>query len=264
VGVAVAAANAAAKSGTAMPDPIHQFEISKLWELSFAGWDVSFTNASLYMMLAVASIVGFLFMAMRHPSLVPSRLQSIAETGYEFVANIVRDSAGEEAMPYFPFVFSLFIFIFACNMLGMLPGSFTVTSQIIVTAALAALVFFSVIVIGFMKNGLGFLRLFVPGGVPWFVLPVVVPIEVISFFSRPLSHSIRLFANMFAGHVALKIFGGFIVMLLGAGAWGALAPLPFVAAIGLSALELLVAFLQAYVFTLLTCMYLSDALHPSH
>ncbi len=248
-----------------MPDPIHQFEITRpfgQWKLG--GLDVSFTNSSLFMLLAVGSIIAFFFIAMRHPSLVPSRLQSVAETAYEFVAKLVREAAGEEAMAYFPFVFSLFIFIFACNMLGLVPGAFTVTSHIAITVALALLVFLSVIVIGFAKNGFGFLKLFVPAGVPWYVLPVVVPIEVISFFSRPLSHSIRLFANMFAGHVALKIFGGFIVMLLGAGAWGALAPLPFLAAVGLTALELLVAFLQAYVFTMLTCMYLGDALHPGH
>jgi F-type H+-transporting ATPase subunit a len=264
LGVAVAAANAAAQGGASMPDPIHQFEISRIfgqWKLG--GLDVSFTNSSLFMVLAVGSIVGFFFLATRHPSLIPSRLQAVAETAYEFVANLVREAAGEEAMPYFPFVFSLFIFIFACNMLGMIPGSFTVTSHLAVTAALALLVFVSVIIIGFLKNGFGFLKLFVPSGVPLYILPVVSLIEVISFFSRPLSHSIRLFANMFAGHVALKIFGGFIVMLLGAGAW-ALAPLPFMAAVGLTALELLVAFLQAYVFTMLTCMYLSDALHPGH
>ena len=247
-----------------MPDPIHQFEIAKIFNLKLAGWDVSFTNASLFMVLAVGAIITFFALAMRHPSLVPSRLQSVAETAYEFIANMVRDAAGEDAMTFFPLIFALFMFIFACNMLGMIPGSFTVTSHIIVTAALAVGVFMTVLVVGFAKNGLGFLKLFVPSGVPIYILPLVSLIEVISFLSRPLSHAVRLFANMLAGHITLKVFGGFIVMLLGAGAWGALAPLPFLAAVGLTALELLVAFLQAYVFTMLTCMYLSDALHPGH
>lgn len=248
-----------------MPDPIHQFEITKLLPLKLGAWDVSLTNSSAYMLLAVAAIIAFLYVAVRKPSMVPSRLQGMAETAYEFVANMVRDAAGEEGMKFFPLIFSLFMFIFACNMLGMIPGSFTVTSHIIVTAALALLVFLTVIIVGFAKNGFGFLRLFVPSGVPLAVLPVVTIIEVISFFSRPLSHAVRLFANMLAGHITLKVFGGFIVMLLSAaGAWKALSILPFFAAIGLTALELLVAFLQAYVFTMLTCMYLNDALHPGH
>jgi F-type H+-transporting ATPase subunit a len=167
-------------------------------------------------------------------------------------------------MKYFPFVFSLFMFIFFCNMLGMIPGAFTVTSHIIVTAALAAIVFLTVLVIGFAKNGLRFFKLFVPSGVPILILPLVVLIEIISFLSRPISHSVRLFANMLAGHITLKVFGGFVVMLLGAGSFAALAPLPLIMAIALTALEVLVAFLQAYVFTMLTCMYLNDALHPGH
>jgi len=167
-------------------------------------------------------------------------------------------------MKYFPFVFTLFAFIFACNMLGMIPGAFTVTSHIAVTAALAALVFLTVIVVGFAKNGLGFLKLFVPSGIPLAIMPLIVLIEVISFLSRPLSHSIRLFANMLAGHIALKVFAGFVVMLLGAGTWAFLVPLPLIMAIALTALEVLVAFVQAYVFTMLTCMYLNDALHPGH
>jgi F-type H+-transporting ATPase subunit a len=261
----VATAGAAAQGGSGMPDPIHQFEISKILDLKFGGWDVSLTNSSLYMLLAVGAIAAFFHLAMRNPSMVPSRLQGMAETAYEFVAKMVRDAAGEEGMKFFPLVFTLFMFIFACNMLGMIPGSFTVTSHIIVTAALALLVFLTVLVVGFAKNGVGFLNLFVPSGVPLLVLPVVTIIEVISFLSRPLSHAVRLFANMLAGHITLKVFGGFIIMLLGAGGiTSLLAPLPFVAAIGLTALELLVAFLQAYVFTMLTCMYLNDALHPGH
>lgn len=247
-----------------MPDPIHQFDIHRIIPLNIGGWDVSFTNASAFMVLAVLLTVGFFMVATRTRSLVPTRLQSLAEISYEFVAGMLRDSIGKEGMKYFPFVFALFIFIFVCNMLGMIPGAFTVTSHIIVTAALAAIVFLTVLVVGFAKNGLHFFKLFVPSGVPIYVLPLVTLIEIISFLSRPVSHSVRLFANMLAGHITLKVFGGFVVMLLGAGSYAALAPLPLLAAVGLTALEFLVAFLQAYVFTMLTCMYLNDALHPGH
>jgi F-type H+-transporting ATPase subunit a len=204
----------------------------------------------------------FFALATQSRALVPGRLQSVAEVTYDFVAGMVRDSIGKEGMRFFPFVFALFVFIFACNMLGMIPGAFTVTSHIVVTAALAALVFLTVLVVGFARNGLHFLKLFVPSGVPWYVMPLVMAIEVISFLARPVSHSVRLFANMLAGHITLKVFGGFVVMLLGAGSFAALAPLPFLMAIAITALEFLVAFLQAYVFTVLTCMYLNDALHP--
>jgi len=247
-----------------MPDPIHQFEIHTILPIKLFGWDVSFTNSSLYMLVAVLLIASFYILSMRARSLVPTRLQSVAEISHEFVAGMLRDSAGQSGMKYFPFVFSLFMFIFAANMLGMIPGAFTVTSHIVVTAALAALVFFTVLVVGFAKNGLHFLKLFVPEGVPILILPLVVAIEVISFLSRPISHSVRLFANMLAGHITLKVFGGFVVMLLGAGSYSLLAPLPLAFAVALTALEFLVAFLQAYVFTMLTCMYLNDALHPGH
>ncbi len=247
-----------------MPDPIHQFDIHRLVPINLFGWDVSFTNSSLFMVLAVLATVGFFMIATNARSLVPTRLQSVAEISYEFVANMLRESIGSEGMKYFPFVFTLFIFIFVCNMLGMIPGGFTVTSHIVVTAALAAIVFLTVLVVGFAKNGLHFFKLFVPSGVPIFVLPLVTAIEVISFLSRPISHSVRLFANMLAGHITLKVFGGFVVMLLSAGSFAVLSPLPLLMAIALTALEFLVAFLQAYVFTMLTCMYLNDALHPGH
>jgi F-type H+-transporting ATPase subunit a len=247
-----------------MPDPIHQFEIHTILPIKLFGWDVSFTNSSLYMLVAVLLIASFYILSMRARSLVPTRLQSVAEISHEFVAGMLRDSTGHGGMKYFPFVFSLFIFIFAANMLGMVPGAFTVTSHIVVTAALAALVFLTVLFVGFAKNGLHFFKLFVPQGVPILILPLVVAIEIISFLSRPISHSVRLFANMLAGHITLKVFGGFVVMLLGAGSFAALSPLPLLMAIALTALEVLVAFLQAYVFTMLTCMYLSDALHPGH
>jgi F-type H+-transporting ATPase subunit a len=247
-----------------MPDPIHQFEIHRIIPIKIFGWDASFTNASLFMLLAVLLIAGFFGLAMQTRSLVPSRLQSLAEVGYEFVANMVRESIGHGGMAYFPFVFTIFMFVFTANTLGLIPGFFTVTSHIIVTAALAAMVFITVLIVGFAKHGAKFLQLFVPQGVPILILPLVVLIEIISFLSRPVSHSVRLFANMLAGHITLKVFGGFVVMLLGAGTYAALAPLPFVMTIALTALEVLVAFLQAYVFTMLTCMYLNDALHPGH
>lgn len=248
-----------------MPDPIHQFEIKRIFPLEYQGFDISFTNSSAFMVTALVLISLGLLYAMNSRALVPGRLQSVAEGAYEFVAGMVRESMGEQGMKFFPLVFSLFTFILVLNMLGMVPGWFTVTSHLTITAALAAIVFITVLVVGFAKNGLHFLRLFVPSGVPWFVLPLVVMIEIISFFSRPLSHSVRLFANMLAGHITLKVFAGFIIMLLGtAGAMKGLAILPLTAATALTALEFLVAFLQAYVFTMLTCMYLNDALHPGH
>ena len=247
-----------------MPDPIHQFELHPIVPIKIFGWDVSFTNSSLFMVASVVLITAFFMLSMRSRALVPGRMQSVAELTHEFVAGMLRESTGSAGMKYFPFVFTIFMFIFTCNMLGMIPGFFTVTSHIIVTAALAALVFLTVLIVGFAKNGIRFLKLFVPEGVPIAILPLVVLIEVISFLSRPVSHSVRLFANMLAGHITLKVFGGFVVMLLGAGAFAALSPLPLLMAIALTALEVLVAFLQAYVFTMLTCMYLNDALHPGH
>lgn len=247
-----------------MPDPIHQFDLHPILPINVGGWDLSFTNSALFMLLAVLLTTGFFFVATQARALVPGRLQSVAEIAHDFVADIVRETMGKGGMKFFPFVFTLFAFILACNMLGMIPGGFTVTSHIAVTAALAALVFLIVIVVGFAKNGLGFLKLFVPSGIPLAIMPLIVLIEVISFLSRPLSHSVRLFANMLAGHIALKVFGGFVVMLLGAGVYAALAPLPLIMAIALTALEILVAFVQAYVFAMLTCMYLNDALHPGH
>ena len=245
-----------------MPDPIHQFDLHRILPLNLGGWDVSFTNSAAFMLATVLLSTAFLVYAMRSRGLVPGRLQSVAEITHDFIADMVRESMGKEGMKFFPFVFALFIFIFVSNMLGMIPGFFTVTSHIIVTAALAAVVFLTVLVVGFAKNGLRFLKLFVPSGVPWYVLWFVALIEIISFLSRPVSHSVRLFANMLAGHITLKVFGGFVVMLLSAGSFAVLAPIPLLMAIAITALEVLIAFLQAYVFAVLTCMYLNDALHP--
>jgi len=197
--------------------------------------------------------------------LVPGRIQSIAELSYEFVASMIRGNVGSEGMKFFPLVFSLFMFIMVSNVIGIIPYAFTVSSHLIVTAALALLVFFIVLFYGLYKNGLKFFKLFVPSGVPIYILPLVVFIEVISFFLKPVSHSVRLFANMLAGHIALKVFASFVAMLgaIGIAGWvGAVLPLGLT--IALTALELLVAFLQAYVFTILTCIYLNDAIHPGH
>jgi F-type H+-transporting ATPase subunit a len=254
----------ATESGPAI-DPIHQFSIHPVVSIQVAGHDVSLTNSGLYMLLAVALTCLLVALGARGGSGVPGRIQALAEMAYEFIAGMVRSAAGEAGMRFFPFVFAIFFFVLLSNLIGFIPYSFTVTSQIIITAALALLVFFTVVVIGVSEHGVHFFKLFVPPGVPIYILPLVVAIEVISFLSRPISHSVRLFANMLAGHITLNVFGGFVVMLLGAGAAvKGLAVLPFAMTIGLDALELLVAFLQAYVFAMLTCMYLNDALHPDH
>jgi F-type H+-transporting ATPase subunit a len=247
-------------------DPIHQFNIINLFKIGqFGDHAIYFTNASAYMLLAVAIISFLMIGGVAGGSLVPGRLQSVAEISYEFVASMIRSTAGSEGMKFFPLIFSLFMFIAVSNMIGIIPYTFTVASHLVITAALALLVFFIVLIYGFWKNGLKFFKLFVPSGIPVFILPLVVFIEVFSFFLRPVSHSVRLFANMLAGHIALKVFASFVPLLaaLGiAGYFGAVLPLGMV--IALTALELLVAFLQAYVFTILTCIYINDAIHPGH
>jgi F-type H+-transporting ATPase subunit a len=254
----------ATESGPAI-DPIHQFSIHPVVSIQVAGHDVSLTNSGLYMLLAVALTCLLVAIGARGGPGVPGRMQALAEMSYEFIAGMVRSAAGEAGMRFFPFVFAIFFFVLLSNLVGFIPYSFTVTSQIIITAALAVMVFLTVIVIGVAEHGVHFFKIFVPPGVPIYILPLVVAIEIISFLSRPVSHSVRLFANMLAGHITLNVFGAFVVMLLGAGvAVKGLAVLPFAMTIGLEALELLVAFLQAYVFAMLTCMYLNDALHPGH
>jgi F-type H+-transporting ATPase subunit a len=247
-------------------DPIHQFEINKIFAIAKVGaHEIAFTNSALFMVIAVAGIALLMLATTRGRALVPGRLQSVAEISYEFVANTLKNTAGEEGMKFFPLVFSLFMFILVVNVMGLLPYAFTVTSHIIVTVALALLVFLTVIVYGFWKNGLRFFKLFVPSGVPIYILPLIVLIEVMSFLSRPVSHSVRLFANMLAGHITLKVFAGFVTMLGAAGVLGWLgAAVPLIMIVALTALELLVAFLQAYVFAILTCIYLNDAIHPGH
>ena len=247
-----------------MIDPIHQFNIDKIFTIGHIGnQEIAFTNSSAYMFGTVALISLLMIGAGRE--LVPGRFQSMAEISYEFVANTLRSSAGAEGMKFFPLVFSIFMFICVSNIVGIIPYAFTVSSHIIVTAALALLVFFTVLIYGFYKNGLKFFKLFVPSGVPIVILPLVVAIEIISFLSRPVSHSVRLFANMLAGHITLKVFASFVTMLGAFGIAGWLgAVLPLALTVALTALELLVAFLQAYVFAILTCIYLNDALHPGH
>ena len=247
-------------------DPIHQFQITKLFTLGhIGGQEIAFTSSSAYMFLSVAVISLLMIGGSAGRQLVPGRIQSIAELSYEFIASTIRSNAGSEGMKFFPLVFSLFMFICVSNLVGIIPYQFTVASHLIVTAALAFLVFFTVLFYGLYKNGLKFFNLFVPSGVPIYILPLVVFIEVFSFFLRPISHSVRLFANMLAGHIALAVFASFIPLLAGlgiAGYFGAVLPLGMV--IALTALELLVAFLQAYVFTILTCIYINDAIHPGH
>ena len=256
-------------------DPIHQFEIQKLATLGhIGGHEIAFTNSALFMAITLVGIWALLVAGSSRRALVPGRLQSIAELSYEFVADTINSTAGKEGMRFFPLVFTLFMFILFANMIGIIPCAFTVTSHIIITAMMALLVFGIVVVYGLMKNGAKFLKLFVPSGIPIYILPLIVFIEVLSFLSRPISHSVRLFANMLAGHITLKVLAGHITLKVFAGfitmlaAWGIAgwvgAVLPLTLTVALTALELLVAFLQAYVFAILTCIYLNDSIHPGH
>ncbi len=250
------AADAVEHGGGAAFDPMHQFQVKRLVSFDVFGLDASFTNAAAFMVLAVVVISVFTIASMSGRAIVPGRMQSMAELSYEFVASMIRDTVGNAGQKYFPFIFSLFMFVLVSNMLGMLPYSFTVTSHIAVTVALALVVFIGVTVIGFVKHGVGFLKFFVPSGIPKALVPLLVVIEVISYLTRPLSLSVRLFANMMAGHTMLKVFASFVI---GLGILGGWAPLAFMVAF--TGLEILVAFLQAYVFAILTCIYLNDALH---
>ncbi|HWZ38647.1 MAG TPA: F0F1 ATP synthase subunit A [Bradyrhizobium sp.] len=248
-------------------DPIHQFNIDNLFKIGQIGdHAIYFTNSSAYMLVAVVLISVLMIGGVAGGQLVPGRFQSMAEITYEFVATTIRSTAGADGMRFFPLVFSLFMLICVSNLVGIIPYTFTISSHIIVTVALALLVFFIVLFYGLYRNGMKFFKIFIPSGIPIFVMPLVVFIEIFSFFLRPVSHSVRLFANMLAGHIALKVFAGFVVMLgvsLGAVGWiGGVLPLALTVA--LTALELLVAFLQAYVFAILTCIYLNDTLHPGH
>ncbi|WP_321342539.1 F0F1 ATP synthase subunit A [Breoghania sp.] len=246
-------------------DPLHQFKVVNLFPVEIGGVDLSFTNSSLFMVATVAVTTVWLMLATKGRGLVPSRGQSVAEMFYEFIANMLRSSTGSEGMRFFPFVFSIFMFVLGGNIMGMFPYFFTITAQIIVTFSLSMLVILTVVGYGIKQHGFRFLKVFVPSGVPFVLLLLVTPIEVISFLSRPISLSVRLFANMLGGHITLKVFAGFVVSLGSLGFAGVLGSvMPLAMTVGLTALEFLVAFLQAYVFAVLTCMYLNDALHPSH
>jgi len=241
-------------------NPMHQFEVYKIGpEINLGGVNLSFTNASLFMFLSSILILLFLYLGTKKKLLVPTKIQFVTEASYTFVAKMINDTAGSGAKSFFPFIFTLFMFVLFANMVGMLPYSFTVTSHIIVTFVLAAIVFIGVTILGFIKHGFKYLGLFVPKGVPIILLPLIVIIEIISYLSRPVSLSVRLFANMMAGHTMLKVFGGFVISLGLLGGW-----LPLSFSVALTGLEILVAFLQAYVFAILTCIYLNDALNLHH
>ena len=243
-----------------MANPMQQFEVKTIGpKLEVGNFDISFTNASLFMVIVVGAISLLFVLSTQKKSLIPSRMQLLSEMAYEFVAKMISETAGDKARPYFPFILTLFLFVLFSNMIGMLPYSFTVTSHIIVTFALAIFVFIGVTIIGFIKHGIGYLKLFVPSGVPVVLMPIIVVIEIISYLSRPVSLSVRLFANMMAGHTMLKVFGGFVISLGLVGGW-----LPLGFSVALTGLEILVAFLQAYVFAILTCIYLNDALNLHH
>jgi F-type H+-transporting ATPase subunit a len=244
-------------------DPISQFKIHNLFTLgNIGGQEIAVTNSTVYMFAAVGVVSLLMIGGSAGKQLIPTRFQSMAELSYEFVADMLKSSAGEKGMMFFPLVFTLFMFIAVCNLIGIIPYTFTVTSHLVITLCMALIVFTTMTVYGFYRHGLHFLKLFVPHGIPVYILPLVVFIEVLSYFLKPVSHSVRLFANMLAGHIALKVFAGFVTMLgaFGIAGWiGAILPLALTVA--LTALELLVAFLQAYVFAILTCIYLNDAIH---
>ena len=241
-------------------NPMHQFNVYKIGpEIKISGLDLSFTNASLFMLISAIFISLFLLLGTKDRKIVPGKFQIISEMLYNFISKMISDTAGKKAKPYFSFIFSLFVFVLFCNMVGMLPYSFTVTSHIIVTLAFAMFIFVGVTILGFVIHGFKYLKIFVPSGVPMVLLPIIMIIEIISYLSRPVSLSVRLFANMMAGHTMLKVFGGFVISLGLVAGW-----LPLTFSVALTGLEILVAFLQAYVFAILTCIYLNDALNLHH
>lgn len=239
-----------------MASPLAQFKVEPLIPLQVGGVDLSFTNSSLWMALAVLTIWYVFSFATRGRALIPGRLQSAAELFYEFIANMLKDTVGSEGRKFFPFIFSLFMFILFGNLLGMIPYSFTFTSHIVVTFALAMMVFFVITVVAVARHGFKFFTYFMPQGAPLYMMPLLVPIEILSYLSRPVSLSIRLFANMMAGHTMLKVFAAFVISLGVIGGWA-----PLLINVALTGFEILVAVLQAYVFTVLTCLYLHDAIH---
>jgi F-type H+-transporting ATPase subunit a len=254
--VAAEAAHGVAHSGGLAIDPMHQFQVETIFPFHLGSIDASFTNSALWMVIAGSLITLLTIAGMGRRSLVPGRIQSVAELSYEFVANMLRDNVGDAGKRFFPFIFTLFMFVLFTNMLGMVPYSFTVTSHIIITFALAMFIFIGVTILGFVVHGINYFQLVIPKGVPVVMLPLLIVIELISYFTRPISLSVRLFANMMAGHTMLKVFAGFVIAM---GWLGGFLPLAFMVAF--TGLEILVAFLQAYVFAILACIYLNDALH---
>ena len=236
--------------------PLEQFEITPFVHFEVGSVDLAFTNSSLAMVITIAVITLFLTLSVNTRSIIPSRVQLISELSYGFIAQLLKDTVGEQGRKYFPFVFTIFMFVLIGNMVGMLPYSFTFTSHIIVTFALAAVVFIGVTILGFAKHCMHFFSFFVIPGLPWYMLPLLIPIEVISYLSRPISLSVRLFANMLAGHTLIKVFAMFVITMP---FYSGVLPLAFIVA--LTGLEILIAFLQAYVFAILTCLYINDALH---
>ena len=248
-----------------MANPIKQFEIQPLVDLHIGNFDISYTNSALWMTIAVVVATTFLSFAMRRRALVPGRMQVFAEIIYEFVASMIRENIGTKGRPYFPLIFTLFMVVLLGNMLGMLPYSFTYTSHIIVTAVLAFMIFLTVLVVGIFKHGLHFFSLFLPPGVPWWLIPLILPIEIMSFMTRPITLSVRLFANMIAGHIMLKVFAGFSVGMMSMGVTGVFAGVfPMMFNSVMIGFEFLIAFLQAYVFAILSCIYLKDSVEIDH
>ena len=235
--------------------PLAQFEIKTLVPLQIGDINVSFTNSSVFMVATVLAISLFLLIGMRRSALIPGRWQSMVELSYIFIANLIKDTVGSEGRPYFPFIFTVFMFVLFGNLFGMLPYTFTFTSHIVVTFTMALFVFLGVTLIAIAKHKMHFFSFFMPPGVPMYMAPILIPIEIISYLSRPISLSVRLFANMLAGHTLMKVFAGFIFTL------GVFGIAPWVFIVALTGLEIVIAFLQAYVFTILTCLYLNDALH---
>jgi F-type H+-transporting ATPase subunit a len=245
--------------------PLDQFKIEKIVPLQVGGYDVSFTNASAFMLLALFLIWAFMYFGIRRATLVPGRWQSAVESIHEFIVGMVDENIGAKGRAYVPFIFSLFVFILFANIIGLFPFSFTVTSHLAVTFAFAAFIFLMCVLIGIARHGLHWFSFFLPPGTPWYLMWLIIPIEVISFLSRPITLSVRLFANMTAGHILLKVFAGFVISLgVAGGIWAAVGVLPFVMNVALYALELLVAVVQAYVFALLTSVYLNDSINLEH
>ena len=239
--------------------PLHQFEISSIFDINLYNTDISFTNSALSMIISVLIATLIFLLGSKKNGNIPTRIQILVEMSYDFIANMVRDNVGSAGKKYFPFIFTLFLFILFGNVLGMVPYNFTYTSHIIVTFGLAGFIFIAVTLIGILKHGINFLKFFVPSGVPIALLPILIPIEIISYFVRPISLSLRLFANMMAGHTMLKVFASFIVLLGLIGGWA-----PLILVIVLTGFEIMIAVLQAYVFTILCCLYLNDALNLHH